>query len=93
MTPTNDNLTWIITGASRGFGRAIAEYALEIGDTVLAAVREPRAVADLAELYPDRFASTPFDATKTAQVDGVVEAALFESTRVPPAVPATVTLT
>lgn len=82
MSLTTNHLTWIITGASRGFGRAIAEYALEIGDTVLAAVREPRAVADLAERYPDRFASTSFDAGKTAQVDGVVEAALQRFGRV-----------
>ena len=82
MSVTTNHLTWIITGASRGFGRAIAEYALANGDTVLAAVREPRAVADLAERYPDRFESTSFDAGKTAQVDGVVEAALQRFGRV-----------
>jgi NAD(P)-dependent dehydrogenase (short-subunit alcohol dehydrogenase family) len=82
MSLTTNHLTWIITGASRGFGRAIAEYALATGDTVFAAVREPRAVGDLAERYPDRFASTSFDAGKTDEVDGVVEAALQRFGRV-----------
>ena len=82
MSLTTNHLTWIITGASRGFGRAIAESALENGDDVLAAVRQPHAVADLAERFPDRFASTSFDAGKTAQVDGVVEAALRRFGRV-----------
>jgi NAD(P)-dependent dehydrogenase (short-subunit alcohol dehydrogenase family) len=40
---------WLITGASSGFGRAIAEAALAAGDTVVAAVRRPADVADLAE--------------------------------------------
>ncbi|CAM3520504.1 SDR family oxidoreductase [Mycolicibacterium frederiksbergense] len=82
MSPTSNHLTWIITGASRGFGRAIAERALEAGDSVLAAVREPRAVAELAERYPDRLAVTAFDARKASQVGGVVEAALQRFGRV-----------
>ncbi|WP_197701136.1 SDR family NAD(P)-dependent oxidoreductase [Micromonospora coriariae] len=47
--------TWIITGASRGFGRALAESALAAGDHVVAAVRRPDSVADLAAKYPDNF--------------------------------------
>src|SRR5262245_13086729 len=39
--------TWIITGASRGFGRALAESALEAGENMVAAVRRPDSVADL----------------------------------------------
>ena len=82
MSPTSSNLTWIITGASRGFGRAIAEYALKAGDNVLAAVREPRAVAELAEQYPNQLAAKSFDARQASQVDGVVEAALQRFGRV-----------
>ena len=40
---------WLITGASSGFGRAIAEAALAEGDAVVATARRPAAVSDLAE--------------------------------------------
>ncbi|MBX5441707.1 MAG: SDR family NAD(P)-dependent oxidoreductase, partial [Solirubrobacteraceae bacterium] len=32
---------WLITGASRGLGRAFAQAALEAGDTVVATARRP----------------------------------------------------
>lgn len=54
--------TWIITGASRGFGRALAESALAAGDHVVAAVRQPESVADLDAEYPDSCLVTQFDA-------------------------------
>jgi NAD(P)-dependent dehydrogenase (short-subunit alcohol dehydrogenase family) len=38
---------WVVTGASKGFGRTIAEAALAQGDKVIAAVRRPESVADL----------------------------------------------
>jgi NAD(P)-dependent dehydrogenase (short-subunit alcohol dehydrogenase family) len=43
--------TWLITGASKGFGRAFAEAALRRGDRVAATARDARALADLAA-YP-----------------------------------------
>lgn len=76
------NLTWIITGASRGFGRAIAEYALKGGDNVFAAVREPRDVEDLVEQYPNRCTAMPFDARDVSQVKGVIDAAVERFDRV-----------
>jgi NAD(P)-dependent dehydrogenase (short-subunit alcohol dehydrogenase family) len=54
--------TWIITGASRGFGRALAETALAAGDHVVAAVRRPESVADLAASYPDSCLIAKYDA-------------------------------
>ena len=47
MTTPTAPQTWIITGASNGLGRAMAETALASGDQVVAAVRNPDAVADL----------------------------------------------
>lgn len=75
-------LTWIITGASRGFGRAIAEEALQRGDNVVAAVRRPETVNDLAERFDTRFAATLFDATDVTGADGVVAHALSRFGRV-----------
>ena len=40
---------WLITGASSGFGRALAEAVLAEGDAVVATARRPAALADIAE--------------------------------------------
>lgn len=42
---------WIITGASSGFGRALTELSLAAGDTVVAAMRRPDRIDDLAAQY------------------------------------------
>lgn len=47
-------LTWLVTGASQGFGRALAEDALRRGDRVTAVVRDAGSVADLAAAHPGR---------------------------------------
>jgi NAD(P)-dependent dehydrogenase (short-subunit alcohol dehydrogenase family) len=69
-TPTTQ--TWIITGASRGFGRALAEAALATGDHVVAAVRRPERMADLAATYPDTCLIATFDARDTAAAADLV---------------------
>lgn len=43
-----ENRIWLITGSSSGFGPAIAEAALERGDSVVATARHPGQLADLA---------------------------------------------
>ncbi|WP_017601530.1 SDR family oxidoreductase, partial [Nocardiopsis lucentensis] len=68
--------TWIITGASRGFGRALAESALAAGDHVVAAVRRPGSVADLAAEYPDDCLVAGFDARDVTAAEDLVRAAL-----------------
>jgi NAD(P)-dependent dehydrogenase (short-subunit alcohol dehydrogenase family) len=75
MTKSNEQV-WIITGASKGFGRALAEAALAAGDRVVAAVRTPDSVADLKRAHPDRCAVVRFDARDTAQAAGLVQVAL-----------------
>ncbi|CAO3402033.1 SDR family NAD(P)-dependent oxidoreductase [Azospirillum sp. 11R-A] len=45
--------TWFITGASRGFGALVAERALQKGDAVVAAARNPQAVADRFGDHPN----------------------------------------
>ncbi|MDA0631936.1 SDR family NAD(P)-dependent oxidoreductase [Nonomuraea sp. MCN248] len=64
--------TWIITGASRGFGRALAESALAAGDHVVAAVRRPESVADLEAQYPDTCLIATFDARDVAAAADLV---------------------
>jgi NAD(P)-dependent dehydrogenase (short-subunit alcohol dehydrogenase family) len=67
MTTTGHHLTWIVTGAIRGFGRSIAQDALRRGDNVLAAVCLPDALADLVSGYPQRLATVEFDAVASVR--------------------------
>src|SRR4051812_47847261 len=68
--------TWIITGATRGLGRALAESALAAGDNVVAAVRRPERVADLGTKYPNTFQAVRFDARDTGGAPALVRAAI-----------------
>lgn len=65
---------WFITGASSGFGRALAEAALERGDSVAATSRrvEPRAYADEHE----RAAAIALDVTDANQREAALAKAL-----------------
>ena len=54
---------WLITGASSGFGRSIAEAALAAGDTVVAAARRIEPLDDLVATYPDRARAIELDVT------------------------------
>ncbi|MET0328731.1 MAG: oxidoreductase [Luteimonas sp.] len=44
--------TWLITGASRGFGARVAEHALAIGDNVVATARNPETVVERLGAHP-----------------------------------------
>lgn len=68
--------TWIITGASRGFGRALTEAALGKGDNVVAAVRRPDSLADLAATYPATLVVARFDVADVTAAAGLVQQAV-----------------
>jgi NAD(P)-dependent dehydrogenase (short-subunit alcohol dehydrogenase family) len=55
--------TWFITGASKGFGREWAEAALERGDRVAAAARQPATLDLLVEEYGDAVLALALDVT------------------------------
>lgn len=57
------NKVWFITGTSRGFGRAIAEAALDRGDFVIATARNPRTLDDLVAASEGRACAVPLDVT------------------------------
>ncbi|MFD7769277.1 SDR family NAD(P)-dependent oxidoreductase [Streptomyces sp. NPDC059787] len=61
------NKVWLITGASSGFGRAIAEAALAGGDVVIGAARRPEALDDLVAAHPDQVEALRLD---VADVEG-----------------------
>jgi len=67
--------TWLVTGASSGFGRAITEAAVAAGDTVVGTARRPAALDDLVAAHPDRVDPVALDVTApgmAAVVDDVV---------------------
>jgi NAD(P)-dependent dehydrogenase (short-subunit alcohol dehydrogenase family) len=73
--PASTPRVWLITGASSGFGRAIASAALAGGDIVVATTRRPQALDDLVNEYPERAQAVALDVTAmhaTAVVDDVV---------------------
>ncbi len=63
--------TWLITGISRGLGRALAEAALARGDTVVGTVREGQPEMANAE----RLHVLPFEAADPAAAEVTVERA------------------
>jgi NAD(P)-dependent dehydrogenase (short-subunit alcohol dehydrogenase family) len=72
-SPQATGRVWLITGASSGFGRAIAEAALAAGDTVVAAVRRPAAVDDLTAAHPGRVAAAGLDITDGTRIPAVAD--------------------
>lgn len=68
--------TWIITGASSGLGRALAEAALEAGECVVGTARRLERFASLRQRYGDQFVAVAHDVTDTDGAADVISAAL-----------------
>ncbi|MGW5606452.1 oxidoreductase [Streptomyces sp. NPDC003753] len=68
--------TWLITGASRGLGRALAEAVLENGDRLAATARRPEQLADLASCHGDQVLTVALDVTDIAAAQNAVQAAV-----------------
>jgi NAD(P)-dependent dehydrogenase (short-subunit alcohol dehydrogenase family) len=67
---------WLITGSSRGLGRAFTEAVLEAGDCVVAAARKPEQLADLEGKYGGNIRTVALDVTNEAQATIAFEAAI-----------------
>jgi NAD(P)-dependent dehydrogenase (short-subunit alcohol dehydrogenase family) len=74
--PAGDARTWLITGASRGLGRAFAEAALDAGDTVVATARDPAVLEDLVDAHPGRAFALELDVTDRDRTLEVADEAL-----------------
>ncbi|CDO07021.1 SDR family NAD(P)-dependent oxidoreductase [Mycolicibacterium cosmeticum] len=82
MTEPSASQTWIITGASKGLGRALTQAALLAGDSVVAAVRNPDDMTDLASVHDDRLACVRFDVRNTDEAAGLIGLAVQRFGRV-----------
>ncbi|WP_251946884.1 SDR family oxidoreductase [Levilactobacillus brevis] len=67
------NRTWLITGVSSGFGRAMTSQLLAQGQTVIGTVRNIQKVQDLVEQYPQTFISKTLDVTNVANIHQLME--------------------
>jgi len=63
VTTTAHDRVWLITGASSGFGRALAQQAIAAGDIVVGAARDTRRLEELKGASPQRFSSVALDVT------------------------------
>lgn len=66
------NKLLLITGVSSGFGRALAQAALEAGHTVVGTVRSEQAARDFEALGAQRAIARVLDVTDFDAIDGVV---------------------
>jgi NAD(P)-dependent dehydrogenase (short-subunit alcohol dehydrogenase family) len=74
--------TWLVTVASRGFGRELTEQLLARGHRVAATLRRPEQLNDLASRHPDRLWVRALDVTDTAQMRRVVAEAFTDLQRI-----------
>src|SRR2546421_13070164 len=67
---------WLVTGSSRGLGRAIVEAGLAAGTKVLATARDIKSLADLSERYGDQVKLFAMDVTDEAAAANAVMVAV-----------------
>jgi NAD(P)-dependent dehydrogenase (short-subunit alcohol dehydrogenase family) len=69
---------WLITGSSRGLGRALAQAVLDKGHKLVATARNPAQLADLAGRYDDQVRTVALDVTDEQAADSAIKTA-FEA--------------
>jgi len=68
--------TWLVTGSSRGFGRALCERIVAAGDKLVATARDPARLAPLGEMGGDRVAIARLDVTDEKDAQAAVAMAV-----------------
>ena len=69
------NAVWLITGCSKGIGRALAQQALQSGYRVVVTARDTATLADVVKEHPEAVAAVELDVTKPDQVKAAIRAA------------------
>src|SRR5258706_5813567 len=67
---------WLVTGSSRGLGRAIVEAGLAAGNKVLATARGIKSLRDLPERYGDQAKLFALDVTDESAAANAVKTAI-----------------
>jgi NAD(P)-dependent dehydrogenase (short-subunit alcohol dehydrogenase family) len=81
LMPTNA-VTWFITGASSGYGLALARHAIARGYNVVATARSAARLAALTALAPDRVLAQKLDVTAPDDAATAVKAAIARFGRI-----------
>lgn len=71
---TNPRQVWMITGSSRGLGRALAEAVLESGHQAAITARNTASLTDLPARHGERALLLPLDVTDAEQAEQTVKA-------------------
>ena len=79
---TSSNRTWFITGASSGFGKALAEAVLCRGERAVITARSREPLEALAGQHPGRTIALPLDVTHAPARDSAVAEAIAEFDRI-----------
>ncbi len=82
MRTARNTRTWIITGATSGLGRSLAEAALSAGEQVVGTARRLDRFDDLRARYGDRLLTIRHDVRDTDRAAAVVEEAMSAFGRV-----------
>ncbi|MDM9646987.1 oxidoreductase [Rhizobium sp. S163] len=67
---------WLITGSSRGLGRALAEAVLAEGHNLVATARNPAQLDDIKQRYPSSVLTISLDVTDEQSAEQAVKAAV-----------------
>jgi NAD(P)-dependent dehydrogenase (short-subunit alcohol dehydrogenase family) len=67
---------WLITGSSRGLGKALAQAVLAAGHKLVATARNPAQLADLVERYGDQVRAVALDVTDERAANNAVRTAI-----------------
>src|SRR5258705_463236 len=70
------NDVWLITGSSRGLGRALAEAVLAAGHKLVATARNPQQLSPLVERYGDQVRAVALDVTDERAAAAAIQAAV-----------------
>jgi NAD(P)-dependent dehydrogenase (short-subunit alcohol dehydrogenase family) len=79
---SNKDRVWFITGASSGFGRALAEAVLKRGDRAVLTARRLDRLQEIASAYPERALAVALDVTNADERTKAVGAAVKKFGRI-----------
>jgi short-subunit dehydrogenase len=78
----SESKVWLITGCSTGFGRHIAQQAIEAGYKVVVTARNVQQVTDLTAGHEDQVIALPLDVTSPEQIRNVIDRTIEKFNRI-----------